>query len=186
MPLIDQRPQMKAGGRSSEALVELVDMYPTLCDLAGLPLPPHLEGCSFAKLLESPAHPWKTAVFSQFPCPAPCEWAALPPSPQMRQGEFATLIEAKERQIATEMGQRWSPERFEEHVMGYAMRTDRYRLVEWMDQREPERPLALELYDYQSDPLETVNLAVQPAGRPLATSLLKQLRAGWRATMPER
>ncbi len=70
--------------------------------------------------------------------------------------------------------------------MGYAMRTDRYRLVEWIDQREPDQPLALELYDYQSDPLETVNLAVRPEQRPLVTSLLKQLRAGWKAALPPR
>ena len=57
------------------------------------------------------------------------------------------------------------------------MCTDRYRLVEWIDQRQPERPLALELYDYQEDPLEKVNLAVQAEQRPLVESLLQQLRA---------
>ena len=68
--------------------------------------------------------------------------------------------------------------------MGYAMRTDRYRLVQWIDQREPQQPLALELYDYQSDPLETVNLAVQAQQQPLVDALLMQLRAGWQAASP--
>jgi len=34
--------------------VEYVDIYPTLCELAGLDLPGHLEGASFASLLSDP------------------------------------------------------------------------------------------------------------------------------------
>ena len=184
VPLVIRAPGMKAKGQASDALVELVDMYPTLCALAGLPLPPHLEGHSFAPLLDNPSQPWKKAAFSQFPCPALREWAALPLSPKMRQGEFRTLIEEKERQIAAQLPDKWSRERFEQHVMGYAMRTDRYRLVQWVDQREPQQSLALELYDYQDDPLESVNLAVQPKQRPLVQSLLGELRSGWRAALP--
>ncbi|MEQ9070246.1 MAG: sulfatase-like hydrolase/transferase, partial [Gimesia chilikensis] len=44
VPLIIRAPGMQAQGKTSEALVEFVDIYPTLCDLAGLPLPAHLEG----------------------------------------------------------------------------------------------------------------------------------------------
>jgi len=48
-------------------LVEFVDIYPTLADLAGLPLPSHLEGISFKPVLEKPDRPWKQAAFSQYP-----------------------------------------------------------------------------------------------------------------------
>jgi arylsulfatase A-like enzyme len=54
------------GGQATDALVELVDIYPTLCELAGLPQPKHLEGTSFAPLLTDPSRKWKTAVFSCF------------------------------------------------------------------------------------------------------------------------
>ena len=64
VPLLIRAPGMQAAGRTSAALVELVDLYPTLCDLAGLPKPPHLQGKSFKPLLDTPDMPWKPAAFS--------------------------------------------------------------------------------------------------------------------------
>lgn len=56
----------KEGGQQINALTEFVDIYPSLCDLAGLPKPNHLQGDSFISLLENPDHPGKEAVF--------CRW----------------------------------------------------------------------------------------------------------------
>lgn len=67
VPLIIRTPDMEKRGATSSALIELVDVYPTLSELAGLPLPNHLQGDSFAPLLSNPDRPWKQAVFSQFP-----------------------------------------------------------------------------------------------------------------------
>jgi arylsulfatase A-like enzyme len=66
-PLIVSAPGMQSIGKKTDALVELVDIYPSLCELAGLPLPAHLEGTSFVPLLNQPMRPWKTAAFSQYP-----------------------------------------------------------------------------------------------------------------------
>jgi arylsulfatase A-like enzyme len=66
-PLLLSAPGMKAKGAKTRALVEFVDIYPTLADLAGLPLPAHLEGSSMKPLLDNPRRKWKSAAFSQYP-----------------------------------------------------------------------------------------------------------------------
>jgi arylsulfatase A-like enzyme/sucrose-6-phosphate hydrolase SacC (GH32 family) len=64
-PLIVSAPGQKPGQRT-RALVEFVDIYPTLAELCGLNLPSHLEGTSFAPLLADPEQKWKRAAFSQY------------------------------------------------------------------------------------------------------------------------
>ncbi|MEZ5324909.1 MAG: sulfatase-like hydrolase/transferase, partial [Verrucomicrobiales bacterium] len=66
VPLIIRAPGRGGNGSSSKALVELVDLYPTLADLAGFDLPDHLQGSSFVPVLEKPNRPWKAAAFTQF------------------------------------------------------------------------------------------------------------------------
>ncbi len=142
-PLLIAVPGRKSAGRTTDALVEFVDIYPTLADLAGLPLPGHLEGISFAPVIDNPARPWKKAAFSQYP-----------------RSSGGTPL------------------------MGYSMRTDRYRFTAWLQRRNPDQVDAFELYDHQADPQENVNLARQPASGELIDRLLPQLRAGWRGALP--
>jgi len=66
VPLIVSAPGARARGGVSDRLVEFVDIYPTLCELAGLTAPAALEGKSFAPLLDDPHRAWKSAAFSQF------------------------------------------------------------------------------------------------------------------------
>lgn len=66
VPLIVRLPDGRSAGTVSKGIVELVDLYPTLVELASLPNPAHdLEGSSFAPLLDEPDSPWKSAAFSQ-------------------------------------------------------------------------------------------------------------------------
>ncbi len=182
VPLIVWTPDLAAPGRGSRALVEFVDIYPTLVDLAGLPMPPHLEGTSFVPLLAEPDRPWKKAAFSQFPSPALREWAAKPLSPAMRK-YFTPHIQDVEAQLKAEHGSRYDAEIFDRHLMGYSLRTDRYRFTAWVDRRHPEaEPFAVELYDHEADPHEATNVA---RDRPVVVSeLRRQLSAGWKAAQP--
>jgi iduronate 2-sulfatase len=151
---------MQARGQHSKALVELVDIYPTLCELTNLAVPEHLAGESFASLLDDPKEEGKEYAVSQFPNPALREWAANPLSPGMRQTFFGPLIEAVEERIKRQQGKLWDRELFENHLMGYSLRTNRHRLVAWLDYRNVHaEPLFLELYDHAKDPKESQNIA---------------------------
>lgn len=54
VPFIVRIPDMPHPGESAEALTSTVDIYPTLAELCGLPVPDHVEGESFAPILEDP------------------------------------------------------------------------------------------------------------------------------------
>lgn len=66
--------------------------------------------------------------------------------------------------------------------MGYTIRTRRYRYTEW---RIPGEPLAVELYDHEKDPHETVNVAARAENAGAVKELRAALQAGWRAALPE-
>jgi len=131
-------PNQKKRAARTRALTEFVDMYPSLCELAGLPVPAHCEGTSFVPLIDNPDRPWKTAVFSQYP-----------------RGK----------------------------VMGYTMRTDRWRYTEWQDQKTGE-VMARELYDHNADPAENKNIAGAEDMKSTIAELSTKLKAGYRAAKP--
>ncbi len=64
-PLIVSVPGQSHLNAKTDALVELVDIYPTLCDACGLLTPPELEGLSVMPVIENPTRSWKTAAFSE-------------------------------------------------------------------------------------------------------------------------
>ncbi len=64
-PVVIARKGMKNSGQTAEALVEFVDVMPTLIDLAGMDVPGHIEGVSLVPLLEEPGQSFKKAVFSR-------------------------------------------------------------------------------------------------------------------------
>ncbi len=120
VPLILARPG-DPGGRRTNTLVELLDLYPTLADLCGLGAPSGLEGGSLRPLLDDPTAKVRDFALTQTP------------RPNYPRGKL--------------------PE-----VMGYSLRSDRFRYTEWRDFRNGEIR-ARELYDHETDPLETVNVA---------------------------
>lgn len=114
IPLVVVAPGTTKPETSTEALVESVDLYPTLCELAGLAVPPGLDGSSIVKVLRDPSATTKQAVLHVYP---------------------------------------------RNQMIGRAVRTERYRLVEWKRPAAEAPTAVLELYDYEADPLESKNLA---------------------------
>lgn len=180
VPLIIWTPNMpkSSKGKTTNALVELVDIYPTLADLSGFEIPKHTEGKSFKPLIENPDLVWKNAAFSQFPTPALREWGAYPIRPAMRETYFGSLLTEVEERIKKQHGDKWNRVLFENNIMGYTMRTEQFRLIVWKDRTQPkEEPLFIELYDHKTDPYETINIAYDDS--KIVDDLLDQFNNGW-------
>lgn len=63
-PLIISAPGF-AKNAKTESIVELLDMYPTLCELTGIKVPEHVEGKSLVTLLKNPEQDWKKPAFTK-------------------------------------------------------------------------------------------------------------------------
>jgi len=66
VPMIICSPNQPNKGKQTFELTELVDIYPSLCELAGITPPTYLQGTSFVPLIKEPNRSWKKAAFSQF------------------------------------------------------------------------------------------------------------------------
>ena len=122
IPLLIAAPGVAKAGARTSALAETVDIYPTLCELAGLPAPKNLqslEGKSLVPVLKRPSRESKEAIFHVYP--------------RNRKDDGA--------------------------ILGRAVRTERYRLVEWKKPGTAPETAEFELYDYKKDPEETKNIA---------------------------
>ncbi|MEM9675309.1 MAG: sulfatase [Bacteroidota bacterium] len=64
-PLIVYVPGMKTSGKKTNEIVEFLDLFPTLCKSAGLPIPSHAEGTSFAALFDDPEQSHKGFACSE-------------------------------------------------------------------------------------------------------------------------
>ena len=65
VPLIIYDPAAKGNGTTCLRTVELIDLFPTLAELCGLPLPSGLEGASLAPLLENPNYSWSKPAITE-------------------------------------------------------------------------------------------------------------------------
>ncbi len=133
-PLLFSVPKVTHGTIYTQP-TEFVDIFPTLCDLAGLPTPTHLDGKSLVPAMKDNKVKIKDYAISQYP----------------RGGSNK------------EQGN---------SIMGYSLRTERYRYTEWMGSYfttakpfDEKQIVATELYDLVNDPNETVNIAVKPEAK---------------------
>ena len=127
VPLIVAAPGARANGRAARGVVELVDLYPTLAALAGLPAPAYLDGTDLSPMLADATASVKPGAFSQ-----------------VRRGESGH---------------------------SYSVRSGQWRYTEWAN--ADGSPAGTQLFDEDSDPAETKNLAADPTH----AATVKQLAA---------
>jgi iduronate 2-sulfatase len=70
VPLIISAPGIGKGGAKTSAISELIDIFPTLTDLSGLPSPRQLDGTSLVPVLKDAGASVKSAALTQHPRPA--------------------------------------------------------------------------------------------------------------------
>lgn len=131
VPLIIAAPGMSSG--NADTFAEFVDIYPTLCDLAGIGIPSDIDGKSLVPAMENKKSRIRNYAVSQYPRKFTKEEAD-------RRGYTSTTI------------------------MGYSLRTEGYRYTVWAHDFTTRQSFndgkiyTEELYDYQKDPLETINV----------------------------
>lgn len=135
-PLIVMSPKGLKGVKNGSP-TELIDVFPTICEIAKLPTPTHLQGKSLVPIVDGSKTKVKDMALSQFP-------------------------------------------RYEK--MGYALRTSRYRYIEWRKGNYKKSkdyingPVeAVELYDYSQDPQETKNFANDPGYAKIRAELQNKM-----------
>ena len=65
VPLIISSPGMKIN-KKSDALIEYVDIYPTISELAGIKPPDYIHGKSFVDVLKNPNLEFKSEIYSRY------------------------------------------------------------------------------------------------------------------------
>jgi iduronate 2-sulfatase len=148
-PLIIAAPGMKPG--KANTISEHLDIFPTICDLAGLPVPGHLQGKSLKPVMENKKIWVKEYAVSQYP---------------------RSLTKEEMNKLGYKSGKvmgysiRTDTHRFTIWMHNYTS-----------DKPFDEKKVyATELYDYQKDPLEKENLVRDERYKKVSSSLYKKIQ----------
>ena len=151
-PLIFKSPDIE-GGFINDSPVELLDIFPTICNLAGIPIPEDLDGVSLVPILDKKSESLKEFAISQYP----------------RRCNVMRSVIGRYPDDCT--------------LMGYAVRNDRYRYIAWVSGNFEDRSsfnndkiIMEELYDYEIDPLETRSFSLDSKYQKIKDKMIGNLR----------
>ncbi|SMP67286.1 iduronate 2-sulfatase [Neorhodopirellula lusitana] len=116
VPLLIAGPGVDRAGEKTEGLAELLDLFPTLCEMANIEVPDFVDGASLVPILQNVDAQVHDGAVNQY---------------------YRRLN-----------GNQY---------MGYSIRTNDYRFVEWRDFSTGEVTVK-ELYDHRTEHSETVNI----------------------------
>merc|ERR1712048_899808 len=138
-------------GQRTSALVEQIDMYPSLAELAGVPVDLSEESVdwrSWAHLVDNPSADHKTYAFTQYPRCWPDDSPKTP-------------------EAFTHMARCAHVEKTDFAYMGYSVRTSRWRYTEWAKwdgttlKPDWSNLAGVELYDHAEDPPENSKVSFE-------------------------
>jgi len=171
-PLIFRVPwKPNSVGARTKSIIEFLDIYPTLSELAGLRIPPALEGKSQAQLFDDPSVVIKQFAISQYP----------------RCCKKGTFQDGKCSIENTECGGQAAADTF--LIMGYTIRKDTWRYTEWFEwDKQNLKPIitnpigGAELYNHTGDngdlnEFENVNIANNPDVQDVVKDLQTELHS---------
>ena len=150
VPLLVRYPRLGVHGRVEDHMVQNIDFAPTILDLAGVPVPPAMQGRSLRPLLEGkPPADWRRSIYYVY-------------------FENSWLLHGKGKDAMSDpsfayfTAHRVSPHR--------GVRTERYKLIQYYSEGE-----YWELFDLQKDPDELKNLYGDPAYGSITADLKQEL-----------
>ena len=149
------------GGRTLESLLSNLDLAPTLLDLLGLPIAPHIQGRSFLAALDGAPHTPRTEIFGEM-----TYHDYYDPRRCIRTARHKLIVNFSAAPAFMDPSQSWQP---------------RTTTVEPPDPALAYHP-PLELYDLASDPHEWHNLADAAAYADIRRDLLDRLGRWMRET----
>jgi arylsulfatase A-like enzyme len=159
--LIMRGPGGFSGGKVIDAMVTHLDIFPTLCELAGVPLKPWLQGSSLLPLLEEPDHVLHEEIF------AGATWhAAYEPQRAVRTLRWKYIRRFGDRDLPVLANCDDSPSK------------DVLLRHGWGERRVPRE----QLYDLVFDPNEAANLADRADAQPVLDDLRRRLDQWMAAT----
>lgn len=152
-PLLISAPGF-ARDAATNAIVQMVDIYPTLAEMTGLDAPDDLDGHSLVPLLKNPGAEWNYPAFT-------IQARTLNPNAREGQSKYSFNPNLRSNNPT---------------IYGRSVRVERYRYTEWDEGRE-----GAELYDYETDPNEFNNLVKNPEYKDLIKKLSGILHSSYKA-----
>ena len=192
VPLLIRAPWLSAGGQVSNEIVELVDVFPTLADLAGLKEPEGVDGSSLTPAI-------LRAITTQSSSSPPPPSSSSPPPPPPHVGAYALSIYPRCPADITNSSNFWKnndclfTERTQVSIMGLSIRVENWRYTEyrwWLPSLKPDwdrTPAGIELFSHEGDKgdintydtFEVVNLAGLEQYAEVESALAMQLFAAY-------
>lgn len=146
-----------SGGTPCEEIVEMIDIYPTIAELVNLDSPTNIDGKSLTELLKNPKTNWNHPAFTQ-----------QARTPNSTYDPLSTELGGT--RIFSQIPDFNNPAT----IWGRSIRVKRYRYTEWNEGKD-----GVELYDYQTDPDERINLANDPKHSDLVKELSTKLKSSY-------